>query len=69
MTSKEDKENIHDLIELNRQLQENAVKSYGKGYNKALEDVENKAKALKKQINREIDLFLTSIQKLSKTKR
>ena len=40
MTSKADKQNIHDLIELNKQLQENAVKSYNKGYNQALKDVE-----------------------------
>jgi len=46
MTNKEDKQNIHDLLELNKQLQENAVKSYKKGYEegykKALEDVENR---------------------------
>jgi len=40
LVNEQNKQNIHDLIELNKQLQENAVNSYKKGYNQALKDVE-----------------------------
>ena len=40
LVNEQNKQNIHDLIELNKQLQENAVRSYKKGYNQALKDVE-----------------------------
>jgi len=40
LVNEQNKQNIHNLIELNKQLQENAVRSYKKGYNQALKDVE-----------------------------
>ena len=44
LVNEQNKQNIHNLIELNKQLQENAVNSYKKGYeegyNQALKDIE-----------------------------